>query len=92
MNPLTTWNWQEEQKANTINAGRMLAFEHVTLMKKTEWHKDATIINEMINVPRSSMKAIVMLFTNKTKTDSEEYVYPHIEKIRVTVEGAPNSV
>jgi hypothetical protein len=38
------------------------------------------------------MKAIVMLFTNKTKTDSEEFVYPNIEKVRVTVEGVPNEV
>ncbi|CAB3986788.1 Hypothetical predicted protein, partial [Paramuricea clavata] len=48
---------------------RELSFEHVTLMKKTEWSKDSTIINETINVPRRSMKAIVMLFTNKTRTD-----------------------
>ena len=38
------------------------------------------------------MKAIVMLFTYKTKTDSEEYVYLNIEKIRVTVEGVPNAI
>jgi hypothetical protein len=74
------------------NVGRKLYFEHVILMKKTEWSKDSTIINETINVPRRSMKAIVMLFTNKTKTDSEEYVYPNIEKVRVTVEGVPNAV
>jgi hypothetical protein len=71
------------------NAGRKLSFEHVILMKKTEWSKDSTIINETINEPRRSMKAIVILFTNKTKTDSEEYVYPNIEKVRVTVEGVP---
>jgi hypothetical protein len=74
------------------NVGRKLSFEHVILMKKTEWSKNFTIINETINVPRRSMKAIVMLFTNKTKTDSEEYVYPNIEKVRVTVEGVPNAV
>ncbi|CAB3980763.1 Hypothetical predicted protein [Paramuricea clavata] len=71
---------------------RELSFEHATLMKKTEWSKDSTIINETINVPRRSMKAIVMLFTNKTKTDSEEYIYPNIEKVRVTIEGVPNAV
>jgi hypothetical protein len=74
------------------NVGRKLSIEHAILMKKTEWSKDSTIINETINVPRRSMKAIVMLFTNKTKTDSEEYVYPNIEKVRVTVEGVPNAV
>jgi hypothetical protein len=74
------------------NVGRKLSFEHVILMKKMEWSKDSTVINETINVPRRSMKAIVMLFTNKTKTVSEEYVYPNIEKVRVTVEGVPNAV
>jgi hypothetical protein len=38
------------------------------------------------------MKVIVMLFTNKTKTDSKEYFYPNIEKVKITVEGVPNSV
>ena len=31
------------------SAGRKLSFEHVILMKKTEWSKDSTIINETIN-------------------------------------------
>jgi DNA/RNA endonuclease G (NUC1) len=61
-------------------------------MKKTAWRKDSTIIKETINVPSRSMKAIVMLSTNNTKTDSEEYVYPNIEKVRVTVEGVPSAV
>ena len=77
---------------NLYGSERELSFEHATLMKKTEWSKDSTIINETINIPRRSMKAIVMLFTNKTKTDSEEYVYPNIEKVKVTVEGVPNAV
>jgi hypothetical protein len=38
------------------------------------------------------MKAIVILFTHKPRTDSEEYVYPNIEKVRVTGEGVPNAV
>ena len=54
--------------------------------------KYATLVNETINVPRKSIKAIVMLFTNKTKTSSEEYVYPNIDKVKVTIKGVPNSV
>jgi hypothetical protein len=81
-----------EKTESQYNTERERSFEHVILMKKTEWSKDSTIFNETINVPRKSMKAIVMLFTNKTKTDSEEYVYPNIEKVRVTVEGVPNAV
>lgn len=38
------------------------------------------------------MKYIVMLFKKKTLTDSEEYVFPSIKKVDVTIEGIPNSV
>ncbi|CAB4024906.1 Hypothetical predicted protein [Paramuricea clavata] len=77
---------------NLYGSDRDLSFEHAILMKKTEWSRDTTIINEMINVPRRSMKAIVMLFTNKTRTGSKEYANPNIEKVRVTEECVPNAV
>ena len=72
--------------------GRSLSFEHVTLMKRTEWDKDSTLMNETINLPRKSMKAVVLLFKSKTPSGSEEYVYPNIEGVKVTIEGVPNSV
>ena len=72
--------------------GRSLSFEHVTLMKTTEWYKDSTLINEKINLPTKSMKAVVLLFKSKTPSGSEEYVYPNIEGVKVTIEGVPNSV
>ena len=48
--------------------------KHATLMKTTEWDKDKTLIKETINFPRKSMKAVVLLFRNKTVTNSEDYV------------------
>ena len=72
--------------------GRSLSFEHVTLMKTTEWDKSSTLINETINLPRKSMKAVVLLFKTKAPAGSEEYVYPNIESVKVTIEGVPNSV
>ena len=33
-----------------------------------------------------------MLFKKKTVTDSEEYVFPSIKSVKVTIEGIPNSV
>ncbi|CAB4026871.1 Hypothetical predicted protein [Paramuricea clavata] len=77
---------------NLYGSERELSYEHVTLMKKTEWDKNATIVNETINVPRRSIKAVVMLFTEKTSTDSEEYIFPNIEKVKVTIEGVPNVI
>ena len=39
------------------------------------------------------MKAIVLLFTNKTgRIGSEDYFYPKIEKANVTIEGNPNMI
>ena len=38
------------------------------------------------------MKAIVLLFKSKTPSGSEEYVYPNIEGVKVTIERVPNSV
>ena len=73
-------------------AGQSLAYEHVTLMKTTEWNKDSTTVNETINLPRKSMTAIVLLFRNKNVTDSKQFVYQNIESVKITIEGIPNSV
>ena len=52
--------------------GKSLDFDHVTLMKTTEWDKDTTLVNEPINLPRRSMKAVVLMFKSKTPSGSEE--------------------
>lgn len=38
------------------------------------------------------MKAIIMLFTTSAKTDSEDFIFPNIEKVKITVDGVPNVV
>ena len=80
------------EATKVYDIGKSLNFDHVTLMKTTEWDKDTTLINETINLPRKSMKAVVLLFKSKTPSGSEEYVYPNIEGVKVTIEGVPNSV
>ena len=77
---------------SNYSTGRSLSYNYVTLMKTTEWDKDTTLHNETINIPRKSMKAVVMLFRNKTITNSEEFVYPNITEVKISVEGIPNSV
>ena len=76
--------------SSMYTSGRSLSYKHVTLMRTSNW--DLTIVNENINIPRKSMSAIVLLFTNKVRTDSEQYLYPNLEKVRLTIEGVPNSV
>ena len=74
------------------STGRSLSYKHVTLMRTGNWDKDLTIVNENINIPRKSMLAVVLLFTNKVRTNSEEYIYPNIDKVNVTIEGVPNAI
>ena len=45
-----------------------------------------------INIPRKSLRSIVLLFTKGTRSDSEEYLHPNITEIKLTIEGVPNSV
>ena len=77
--------------ANSVSSkygsGRSLSYEHITLMQTSVWPAVSTLINENINIPRKSMKAIVLLFTNTTRKDSEEYIYPNITKVKLTIEG-----
>jgi hypothetical protein len=42
--------------------------------------------------PGRVCQLLVLLFTNKVRTDSEQYLYPNLEKVRLTIEGVPNSV
>ncbi len=67
-------------------------FVDVSYLKPTNWLKDQTSIVETINVPRRSMRAIVILFKHADTEDSEEYVYPNITKVDVTIDGRPNAV
>ncbi len=64
----------------------------ITHVKALSWSKDSTIENETINFPRKSLRAVVMLFRNKTVTDSEEFVFPNIETVKITIEGTPSQI
>ena len=76
--------------SSTYAVGRSLSYEHLTLMKTVLWPAASTLPNENINVPRKSMRAVVLLFTKPVRTDSEEFVYPNINKVKITIEGVPN--
>ena len=64
----------------------------ISYLKLTNWGKDQTSVVESVNVPRRSMRAIVMLFKHADTENSEEYVYPNITKVDVTIDGRPNAV
>ena len=74
-----------EEVLKNYSVGRSLSYNYVTLMKTVEWDKDETLHNETVNILRKSMKAVVLLFRNKTITNSEEFVYPNITNVKISV-------
>ncbi len=67
-------------------------FVDINHLFPTNWSKDQTSVVETINVPRKRMRAIVILFKHADTEDSEEYVYPNITKVNVTIDGKPHAI
>ena len=61
-------------------------------MKTLPWAKGNTREVIDINIPRKSMKAVVLLFTEKGAGDSEHFLFPNLTQVDVTVEGNPNDI
>ena len=83
----------DEAKLNYLNGKRYMN-QHVTHHKTISFAAGTTpIINESINVPRRSMKGILLLFyepyTTRTR-DSEKTFNPDINEIKVDIYGIPN--
>ena len=87
---------QSEGLANSVkgtyNTGRSFPYNYSTLLKTLPWAKGS--IREVIdiNIPRKSMKAVVLLFTENGYEDSEHFPFPNLTKVAVTVEGRPNDI
>ena len=67
-------------------------FEDINYIRPTSWGEDQTKVAEAINVPRRSMRAIVMLFSYESTVDSEDYIFPNITRVNITIDGKPNAV
>ncbi len=67
-------------------------FEDISYIRPTNWAKDQTAVVEAINVPRRSMRAIIMLFRHADTVDSEEFVFANIKRVDVTIDARPNAV
>ena len=73
-------------------SGTDFPFEDIDYIRPTNWGKDQTDVGEAINIPRRSMRAIVILFKYKDTVNSEEYVFANIKREDVTTDGRPNAV
>ena len=45
-----------------------------------------------MNIPRKSLKAIVLLLTKADAGDSEKFPFANLTRVNVTVEGNPNDL
>jgi len=90
---------QDDNLSNRIvglyNSGKSFLYEHVLNFRTSTWKQTDTILNENINVPRRSLKSILLLFTMtqpQDTYDSEKFVNPEIESTEVTIEGVSNKI
>ena len=85
----------EKALPNYKNRKRFM-YEHVTHHKTISITRgNDSIINESINVPRRSMKGLLLLFYEpyaEGARDSEKTLNPDITQVKVTVNGIPNKV
>ena len=80
-----------ERVRGEYNIGRFLGYDYTTLLKSLPWSKDNAREVIDVNIPRKSMKAVVLLFT-KNAGDSEKFPFPNLTRVNVTVESNPNDI
>ena len=85
----------KETRSTYLN-GKAFMYDHVTHHKTiTVKNGSDTIINESINIPRRSMKGLLLLFCETHAggaRDSEKFINPDITGVKVTINGMPNKV
>ena len=85
-----------EKVLSNYKNGKRFMYEHVTHHKTISITRGTdSIINENINVPRRSMKGLLLLFYEpyaEGARDSEKTLNPDITQVKVTVNGIPNKV
>lgn len=77
---------------NEYSKGKLLPFKGVSWLRRSVWNKDRMLVNENINISRACLNQVIMLFTRETRSGSEEFVFPGIENVNVTIRGVPGSV
>ena len=85
-----------DEAGSNYRNGKRFMFEHVAHHKTITIAKGTdSIINESINVPRRSMKGLLLLFYEQYipgARDSEKTFNPNIKEVKVVVNGIPNKV
>jgi len=82
------------EAASEYSSGKEFLYDHVHLEKTITFEKDTDErLNIKVNAQRRSLKAILLLFTEPYTAgarDSEKFVFPDLNKVKVTINGSPS--
>ena len=85
-----------DEARSVYTSGKEFSCDNVLHDKEVAFKKDTkTRMNIKVNVPRRSLKAILLLFVEPYTTgarDSEKFIFPDLTKVKVMVNGAPNKL
>ena len=82
-----------EEAKIVYTTGKEFTYDHVNRTKVVPINKNSdTKINIKVDAQRRSMKSILLLFVEPYTVgtrDSEKYIFPNLNKVRVTINGSP---
>ena len=82
---------ENEQLANSVeslyNQGYVFLYDFTQLFKTIHLTNTMTVVNENINIPKKSIKGILLLFYTDGK-----FKQGYIDKIEITIEGISNKI
>ena len=97
-----SWEYEiiyDEQLANSVSmayqSGKAFLYDHVAFLKKDILNKTDTIYSANINMPRRSIKGVLLLFENPFtagERNSETFPFVNISKLDITIEGMVNKI
>ena len=82
---------ENEQLANSVeslyNQGYVFLYDFTQLFKTIHLTNTMTVVNENINIPKKSIKGILLLFYTDGK-----FKQGYVDKIEITIEGISNKI
>lgn len=71
---------------------KQLVFQDVRRERESTWLKERTDVSEELHITRESLNAIVVLFRYVDQIEDENFIFPEIETVHVSVNGKPNAI
>ena len=82
-----------DQATRVYESGKEFLYDHVSRGNVVKFDTSTDMMNIKVDSQRRSMKAILLLFVKPYTAgarDSEEYAFPDLKKVLVTINGSPN--